>query len=92
MSAALPGSRRRRTFAVAVLAAVSVAAAIYGGWHFVARYQTRRIFARAHQLIDVAAVELSQDRIEPEEIPEHEHIPDKRLHDCRGAKPRLAAG
>src|SRR5438067_9387363 len=65
MSAALPGSRRRRTFAVAVLAAVGVAAAIYGSWQFVARYQTRRIFARAHQLLDVAAVELSQDRIEP---------------------------
>jgi tetratricopeptide (TPR) repeat protein len=65
MSAALPGSSKRRTFAVAVLAVVSVAAAFYGGWHFLARYQTRRMLARAHQLLDLAAVELSQDRIEP---------------------------
>src|SRR5207245_9273909 len=64
MSAALPGSSRRRTFAVAVLAAVSVAAAIYGSWQFVARYQTRRMIASAHQLLGLAAVELSQDRIE----------------------------
>src|SRR5438270_5179090 len=64
MSAALPGSSKRRTFAVAVLAVVGVAAAFYGGWHFVARYQTRRTIARAHQLLDLAAVELSQDRIE----------------------------
>ena len=65
MSAALLGSSKWRTFAVAVLAVVGVAAAFYGGWHFVARYQTRRTIARAHQLLDLAAVELAQDRIEP---------------------------
>src|SRR5207245_5849445 len=42
-----------------------VAAAIYGSWQFVARYQTRRMIASAHQLLGLAAVELAQDRIEP---------------------------
>src|SRR5205085_1761310 len=65
MSAPLPGSSRRRTLAVAVLAVVGVAVAIHAGRHFVARYQTRRMSLRAHQLLDLAGRELSRDRIEP---------------------------